>query len=405
MSKALKRQYREAVELEKAEARRAQDAAKFEAFDRARNIPFDPIQVVLKDGNDKFIIHGRSPRQFKSQIKSNNDERKLYEAVRFLFQKYRVPEHVESIWSKYLPIENSSNYAWRRRRAVDMEGPRRFHAVNDWMTSEDRLNMYFCVARGGSLYKEITKEFLTKKETHTFLFHRHDLNFYESLVFAVAKTFAENDGIAIRLAKSKLNTYKLTDEFFKSVIYFFAKNPPESVNEVNDLMDFLAAKHQADIDQNNRQNLKFTMAGQTLDGLRRKMTDWHYELRRIKVLGDHRWEGCAIPDEEFERYDDGRLQKWKFTQIKTTKRLAEEGTQMRHCVYSYKSRCIENQVYIWSLSTIDEVGTETKRVTIELTNSGSIVQARGKANRLLKNNERRVIGYWADKHGLYISHF
>lgn len=45
----------------------------------------------------------------------------------------------------------------------------------------------------------------------------------------------------------------------------------------------------------------------------------------------------------------------------------------------------------------------TKKVTLELRNDGSIVQARGVANRIMKAEERHIVKTWASRNGLYLA--
>jgi hypothetical protein len=206
----------------------------------------------------------------------------------------------------------------------------------------------------------------------------------------------------LRIARSKINEVYFS-EFNKSVVYFFAKNPPKSIEEINDLFDFIMYRQReyAEI----QGHAPFTMNGFTLESLRRKCQDWHYELRRINEMGSYSWEGAEIPDSIIEtKGNHGGAIKWHFTQIKTSKALAAEGTAMRHCVYSYRDRCLRNEVYIWSLARQDEFGgCITRKVTLELRNDGCIVQARGVANRVMKAEERNLVKTWANRNGLHLS--
>ena len=91
---------------------------------------------------------------------------------------------------------------------------------------------------------------------------------------------------------------------------------------------------------------------------------------------------------------------WSINQIKTTKELAKEGNRMRHCVLSYKNYCMNGSISIWSLSRQDEFNTIEPKVTIELSSSKLIMQARGLANRETRADEKRIIRLWAIKNDL-----
>jgi hypothetical protein len=145
------------------------------------------------------------------------------------------------------------------------------------------------------------------------------------------------------------------------------------------------------------------MAGNTVEVLQKRMQDWHYELRRIKVLGDSKWTGTYIPDDSFITKDSmDNEYTWTFTQILSSKVLAEEGNKMHHCVFSYKKSCVEGKISIWSLKKSDMFGIMKPKVTIELGNDGTIRQARGFANRSMKGEESHVVNMWVAKNGLHL---
>jgi hypothetical protein len=343
------------------------------------------------------------PNKYQFKTKSSNPRKQLLELVKFTFATYRVPAQLAKIWEDRIPEPPQTNYAgWQARRRQHAQPAGMNHMSRRRIVADDLAHWYICVAQGGSLYKQYAKKYLTKKEVHTLLTCPHDLSINQIMVYAMAMTFAENEGVALRLARSKLNETAI-GEFLKTVIYFFAKNPPKSIEETNDLLDFILTRHREFA--NIQGHAAFTMSGQTLHGLRRKCQDWHYELRRIKDMGTYEWEGAPIPDEVIEmKNGEGNTVKWHFTQIKTSKALAAEGTAMRHCVYSYRDRCVRHEVYIFSLSSQSVYGAMiTKKVTLELRNDGSIVQARGVANRIMKAEERHIVKTWASRNGLYLA--
>ena len=316
---------------------------------------------------------------FKIKTKSDNPEKQLMELVRNLFCKYRVGNNLSKIWLRKLP----------------KTGPDRFfgNTGHEYIVPVDPIQWFFCAAQGGSLYKEHTKKYLTKMETHVLLTCPHDLTFDQTLIFAMAKTFAKRDGDALRLAHSKLHKIGFSD-FMKTVIYFFAKNPAGSLEEVNDLVDYILSRHQA--------YEKWSLAGRTIDSIRQKCKDWHFELRRVKALGNYTWEGAPLPNTMIQTGSEAHPMCWHFIQLKTSKLLAEEGNKLRHCVYSYRDHCISGSTSIWSLA-LDDCGIISKKVTLELDNSGDIVQARGLANRTIRLEERNAINLWARSNGLRIA--
>ncbi len=342
-------------------------AKQTKALEFKRNQERPPLIQKLELYRSKFI---RDEKSFVLKTKSKNETKQLKELVRHVFAKYKTPDFLFNEW------ENSTKNILK-------------YNFKEW---------YICVATGGSLYKEITKEFLTKKETHIFLNCAHPIKAEEALIFSIAKAECENDGIALKIAKSKMKE-KLMDEYWKQNIRWFSKNIPSKVEEINDLIDYLEHK--------KRENENYTLAGMghTLGSLTKKMHDWHYDLRRLKIIGNAMWDGHPLNDEEYEsKNEQGKKVRWFFHQIKSAKELQEEGNSQRHCVFGYKESCAKGDCSIWSLRKGDEFDTfnmAKRKITIELRENGSIVQARGLANRLIKNEEKAIIKRWAKNNHLY----
>lgn len=324
---------------------------------------------------------------FTPRTKSKNLDKQLLLLVREAFAKYSVCLPLTSIWE--VPAANQDN--------------RNLHnASADHTLKVDFKMWYICVARGGSLYKEHAKEYLSKKEVHNFTTCPHNLNIPQALVYCVAKaanTTTQTEGIALRIARSKLQEVPFNN-FWKTVIRFFAEHTPKSIDSINDLIDYITHRYQT--------NNTFSMAGKTLSALEKSKMDWHYALRRTRELGNTSWTGCYIPNDTFEVPNHDKKQPniiWSFEQILTGKRLAEEGNKMRHCVLSYKARCISGAISIWSLQKQENFGLSTSKVTIELSNQGNIRQARGLANRSPRPEENHAIDLWRRKYDLSRNHY
>lgn len=321
----------------------------------------------------------RSEENFVLKTKSKDRTKQLKELVRHVFHKYPVPDFLFDAWE-------TENYNKIRKQF-------------------DFKKWYICVATGGSLYKEHTKEILTKKETHTFLTCAHNINIEQSLVYAIAKCEGASDGVALRIARSKIND-RVISEYSKQNIRWFAKNPPASVQQLDDLVDYLLAK------KVEQPNFSLVGSGLTIDSLLKRMHDWHYDLRRLKMIGNSVWDGHPINDTEYPYIEYMNANKvecaWYFYQIKSAKELQEEGNAQRHCVLSYKKYCISGEASIWSLRqgyTLEGVKKAKRRLTIELRNNGVIQQVRGLANRKMKAHERTIIEKWSKDNALTISNY
>ena len=176
--------------------------------------------------------------------------------------------------------------------------------------------------------------------------------------------------------------------------FFFNEIPKETIEKINDLVDFINAEKTANANFNIFGN------GWTLSSLTKRMHDWHYQLSRAKKMGSFSWNGHDFKDFEFIR-NEGELncEHWTLTQIKTSKELLEEGSKQHHCVYGYKDLCLNGSTSIWSLKVNGK-----RKVTIEVRSNRSIVQARGFANRKTTGEEDNLINQWARTNDLYTTY-
>lgn len=332
-------------------------------LERAARTPPKPAVDELLPYAHLFL---RDPASLRRRTRSSNRDRQVVELARHAFGAYPVGRALTGAWTR-APVGSTLKVDFRL-----------------W---------HICAASGGSLHKRHAKEHLTKMETHLLLLCPHGLSIEEALCHCVCRAAGASDGIALRLALSKLRE-KPFDDFWRQAMRFFAKHPPPSVEATNDLCDY--------VEQRRLDGARNILAGQTLESLGRRMRDWHRDLQRARVLGDASWGGRDLPDESFERRDpaSGKPVFWDFHQIKTARELAAEGSQMRHCVLSYKRRCVDGTLSIWSLSRREHFGYATKKLTIELRDDGTIAQARGLANRAPRAEELMALKTWARARGL-----
>lgn len=401
--------------------RRAQDALRAEAYDahlraQKKNVVDDNESIrtaaaYVKAGFHEHVV--RSISTFRP-IKTKDSGRLRTAAAQHIFGVYPTPKHVQDIWSadkanRHRDYQFFFEYGRDAQAGPWGNDPRNNQLPHYEVEEQGRKRWYVVIATGGSLYKTLTKDFLTKKETHAFLTCPFRFTFPEALVFAIGKSYTDDVGILTRLAKSKLNTIGAlvstrranvrpgSTEFWKDVVRFLANNPQLSIQQVNDLMDFF--KH------NRGENGDYSLKGRTVESLMGQMAQWHRDLGRVKRMGNRSWDGVVLADRLFEGKKDREVtwtnENWLFTQIKTSKALAEEGNKMHHCVYSYQSYCISGARSIWSLRRNDE-----RAITIEVNNhEGTIVQIRGYANRAARPEERKAISIWAAESGLRMSSY
>jgi len=313
----------------------------------------------------------RRPEDWRCRIKSRSQERRFIDLVRFTFAKYPVPAHLESAWTR-------PDVATMLRASQRADAP-------------DLLHWYIVATQGGSLHKQAAHPHLSRLETHHFLAAPAGLSAEQAFWYAIARAPSDDTSAALRVAQTKLVEHSIGDGFWRDAARFFARQPT-TLAEMNDLIDFIrAAKAEDD---------GFALKGRTLPALRRRMHEWHRALQKQQAICGGSWGGCALPDVDYRAGRDDNTAIWRFRQIKTGNDLYREGQRMRHCVASYKERCISGEVSIWSLSCEYPPDHFNKGVTIELRKSGVIVQCRGVANRSPYGNEVAMVKRWAREHGL-----
>ena len=360
----------------------------------AYRAPLPPLVNEFTAYRSFFV---RSPDDFSLRTRSSHRSKQALEMARHLFGRFRVPRTLEQVWEAYVSDAPADRRELPRTgRFNGAPAPERLKNVN--LRNTDFRAWYICVATGGSLYKEHTKGLLSKKETFVFLNAPAALDLCQSVIYAVARCAGANDGEAQRLARSKISEKPFGEFWFDAVRFFcLPGNMPRAVSVVDDLSDYLSARHMED------RAFRLLGSSQSLAAVLRRMEQWHRALARAKDLSGVAWTGVDLPDHTIERKApkmENLVETWHFHQIITGKELAAEGTAQRHCVFGYKTRCIKGDCSIWSLTKAEPFGVPARRLTIEVNRYGEIVQKRGLANRLPRAEEEHIVSLWASKFGL-----
>lgn len=339
----------------------------------------------------------RDPLSWRPHMKTRDAARLRLAAARHLFARYPVAEHLEQIWIDATGLD-ADEIALRKR----------------W---------YVVAAGGGSLYKAGAGAWLSRKEVHAFLNPPGALGFAEALWLAVASSYAADAGTALRIARTRIaETPRVEVGFWREVVRFFCAHPT-TVEEMNDLRDFLA--------HCRAQDAAFSLKGRTLASLRRQMRAWHRDLEAIARIEAARrraelalarargqtmavdtsagvaWAGAAIadwswaPSSKERGHGPARRETFVVTQLRTAADLVAETRAMHHCVVTYATKCIAGHASIWSVR--HRVGSTTSRLlTIELDRQHRAVQVRGFANRLMLPEERKLLERWAKARGIIL---
>ena len=268
-----------------------------------------------------------------------------------------------------------------------------------WSVFEDahlgHMSIVVHLAGGGSLYEKVlSKEFpvpFTRKMCHEFLQTTSEYSF----LAAIRRTQVKAYGGTQQLFRAWMATvfgrtlYSAPEEeFWGTVLQFFAKNPMMEMSQIGPLNDY--------IEYRRRRDKSFSMKGRTVMALLRDMTEWHGDLAKQRAIKGETFIPSGFKEGIYETKDaDGRIV-WTVQEILSSKGLIEEGRALRHCVASYSYKVEKKYTSIWSLRANGD-----RALTLEVDNQNRlVVQYRGKFNALPKTPEYRIVLRWAQDNGL-----
>lgn len=372
--------------------RREAERARLEAYETALRLATRParsapdFETALAEAKAGFSGHVvRDARNWRPQMKTRHPGRLRLAAARHLFARFPVAEHLERIW-------------------VDSEGmePAEIMLRKTW---------FVVAAGGGSLWKVGAGAWLSRKEIHAFLNPLAPVTFEAAFWQAIARSYTDDPGLALRIAHSRIAaTPRVEVGFWREAVRFFCANPT-TAEEMGDLCDYVAECRRAEV--------RYSLKGRTLSSLRRQMRAWHRDLAEIARIEQARrraeaararargepladsaeggsWPGLELPDWSWSPAvkDKTKRETYVMTQLRTAAALVAETRVMRHCVSSYAAKCIAGQASIWSLRR--RFGGNSQRLlTVEVDRHGCAVQIRGFANRPAYAEETRVLERWA----------
>ncbi|MBH5401907.1 PcfJ domain-containing protein [Bradyrhizobium sp. CNPSo 4010] len=375
--------------------RQEAERARVEAYELSlrhvsqRTRPPPDFQNAIKEARRGFEADVlREASAWKPQLKTRDAARLRLGAARYLFARYPVAEHLEQIW-------------------IDSTGLSRDEIML-------RKRWYVVAAGGGSLYGAGASAWLSRKEVHAFLNPLGNVGFEAAMWQAIARTYASDPGVAMQIARSRIaQTRRAEHGFWREVVRFFCAHPT-TVEEMDDLHDYLAACH--------RRDPAFSLKGRSLASLGRLMREWHHDLEAIARIEaarhraeaaqnrergategpiDESWPGAVIADWSWSPSSKvrGKREEYVVVQLRTAADLVAETRSMRHCVASYASKCIAGHASIWSLRR-RAAGAPDRLLTIELDRRARAVQVRGFANRLPHPEECKILERWAQARGI-----
>ncbi|CAL2078002.1 PcfJ domain-containing protein [Tenacibaculum sp. 190524A05c] len=248
---------------------------------------------------------------------------------------------------------------------------------------------YIQIGRGKSI-KELSQMpvQLTSKMAHEF---RNAPPFFEAnqaLRYAQALGFGASVETAKTIGFSRLSIIRESEEeFWVTVVQFFAKQKGLVKNEVDQIIDYLTYKY--------REDQSFSMKSRTLNALVNQTRDWHRNVYKAEIGEVLTWKPSGIKPLYVEEVEEGKKVVYKTVELLNSVDLYEEGNEMHHCVAEYDDDCKDKACTIFSLQRQVEGEPMKRMVTIEVgLPEREILQAQAKYNEEPDKKSAELIDLW-----------
>jgi hypothetical protein len=325
-------------------------------------------------------VHAYTLRPAENYVpRSHNLDRQLTGLLDHLFVRYPVPPFL------YQAFQGSG--------------------TDDFAGAQEVYRTWFVtLAQGGSFPKAV-KGVMTSREACVFLRAPWGRKIHENVWWAKLTVAGVPDALRGGLIDRVFTNHSPDDSdgrLAETILFYARHHQGLSRNSFDEVTDFLAHKL--------RHDREFRMQGRTAASVVKLSNEWHLQMQRAK-LGKHiQWHGLGIADWAYE----DKNEVWFVTELRDNKELVNEGRKQKHCVYSYVQRCIEGRSCIFSMRACRKIAAdydaagkpiwdkefETRRVTVEVGASRSVVQIRGPLNRAPIPEEKEVLRRWAGEKGI-----
>lgn len=331
----------------------------------------------------------RDPLEWKPA--THNARRQFSSLLRHLLARFDVPVFLDAAWLR------SDRGAFRFR---------------DW---------FIHVGRGNNIRTAKTPYPLTKMIAHHFINAPDDTTIEGALMLADVQSLNGSARLASALMATRLGHRIEADldkrAFWLSVYRFFIANPLLDLQHAGPIVDFLNFQKfetqevlvgPGRVERRPPPQPNLTMTRRTPDSLLRQVDEWHGELR-IRSRNDGRfWRASGIRSFTMQTGPRDRPHEqvsWTTRELLSGADLADNGRDLRHCVASYASSCAAGACSIWSLDrkTRGEDAHTESVLTIEIDAKGTLIQARGLANRWPTEQEKNVLAAWSQTAGLRVA--
>jgi hypothetical protein len=308
------------------------------------------------------------------------------------------PEELQFDDSIYYPEynnKNDDNCQYDDYRYFDFDGD-----IEEIKTMVNLADKWLSdILSGESFYKN-NKDYFTRTETKYFLtcdWVEPDIRLFSQsghmdliLYYWKTKIKANELELSPNFFANKFNSdSSLKDRYVQDFFRFVCLNKRyvRDENEISDVWDYLIAR------DGERHRDEFDFDRMTWQQLRHMSEEWHGQRNNeqyiSKKMKNKVWKKSIIKD--FTHVNE---KIWTITEITTGKLLYEEGYDMHNCVFDYITECISGYSAVFSVKANDR---RVATLELKILNSDyEIVQARGKMNMSITDNEiKTIIVIWA----------
>lgn len=344
-------------------------------FGRSEYLAADAL-IKLNERRGQWV---RKLEDWKSP--SHNARRQFASLIRHLVARFPVPEFMDAAWMRH------------------EQGSRK---LREW---------YLHIASGKNIRTANTPIPLTKLMAHHFLEAPDSSSIEDAFRWGQVHALGGDATLTAALLGTRIGTNFSNNEFWESVIRFFVANPMLDRRHVGPVIDYLyAQKFQTReiVDPEGRVTIEpppqpnLQMRGRAAGSLLAQVERWHQVLGRTKGAENLYFKASGFKEMSFRTGSKEAPVIWRFRELHSGNDLIAEGKAMRHCVASYARSCAAGQCSIWTMEVDRRMGLE-KAQTIEVTKQGTIVQCRGRQNRLPSAGELEIVRRWAEAADLTIS--
>lgn len=296
-------------------------------------------------------------------FKGNNKEKQFFSLVNHLFSKYPLPKFTLKLWERA-------------------------------QIKDQYLDWFFHLASGKNIKSaENLPIKVSSKMAHFFLETPEKYDFETAFIYAQLKSLNADKKLIDEVCSNVREGDLKENDFWVTLYRYFINNPFLDRIHFQPLRDYIYNQKFA----YGAPHPGFSLVNRHPQTLLDQMEAWHAELARVRANAArqkykpafHRWDP-TFTSFKFEEGQGNNKTTWTIVELTSSSELREEGSELRHCVFSYAQSCFEKRIAILSLMNN---GKKTGTLEINLA-SKQLVQARGKANRSLNAKELRAVNEW-----------